>query len=315
MSTPTGSPGPRLNLRGAVDLSSLGSKKPTPGAAAGSEPTQGASPWVIDVTEATIEQVILASDNVPVLVDLWAPWCEPCKKLTPLLEKVVTEAGGRVLLAKIDTEAEPGLATAFQVQSVPTVMAFIKRQPIPGFQGAIPEAQIRQLVDQLLTVAEQNGVTGVLPGAAPGDDATQQEAPAMPPLHQEAADALAAGDLTRAQDAYRKALEENPSDDDAKQGLARVKLLLRLEGVSAQDVRDAAANDPRNIDAVMAVADLDIAGGHVEDGLLRLIESIKVVFGDERNTLRERVVELFGVVGENDPRVVQARRNLASALF
>jgi len=194
------------------------------------------------------------------------------------------------------------------------VVALISGQPVPLFTGAVPEQQVREVFDQLLQVAAQNGVTGSVdagteePGAEPAE-------PPLPPLHAEAYAAIEAGDYARAADAYERALAENPGDEDARAGLGQVRLLQRVEGADAGAVRDAAAAAPRDVAAQLTVADLDVAGGHVEDAFGRLLDLFAAVDGDERVAVRERLVELFGLVGDADPRVGDARRRLASLLF
>lgn len=306
---PSTPPSPRLDLRGAVDLSGLGQRQ----AAAGAAPSASNGPFVVDVTDATFgEQVVQQSMTVPVVIDLWATWCGPCKQLSPVLEKLAAEYGGRLLLAKVDVDANPQIAQAFGVQSIPTVVAVIKGQPVPLFQGAVPEPQVRKVFDELLRVAAENGVTGRLDGG------TDQEAPAepeLPPLHAEAYDAIERGDLDAAADAYQRALAESPADDMAKAGLAQVELLRRTQGVDPAQARAAAAANPTDVDAGLRCADLDVLGGHVEDAFARLVDLVRATSGDERERVRQRLLELFDVVGADDPRVLAARRALASALF
>jgi putative thioredoxin len=305
-------PNPGAVLRGAVDLSGLRNRPAAPPATDGAPPASGG--LVVDVTDATFPQVLELSRTVPVVVDLWAEWCGPCKQLSPILEKVVIELAGRVVLAKVDVDANPQLAQGFRAQSIPMVVALIAGQPVPLFTGAVPEQQVREVFDQLLQVAAQNGVTGSVdagteePGAEPAE-------PPLPPLHAEAYAAIEAGDYARAADAYERALAENPGDEDARAGLGQVRLLQRVEGVDAGAVRDAAAAAPRDVAAQLTVADLDVAGGHVEDAFGRLLDLFAAVDGDERVAVRERLVELFGLVGDADPRVGDARRRLASLLF
>ncbi|MRH29536.1 tetratricopeptide repeat protein [Microbacterium sp. SYP-A9085] len=305
-------PNPGAVLRGAVDLSGLRNRPAAPPATDGAPPASGG--LVVDVTDATFPQVLELSRTVPVVVDLWAEWCGPCKQLSPILEKVVIELAGRVVLAMVDVDANPQLAQGFRAQSIPMVVALIAGQPVPLFTGAVPEQQVREVFDQLLQVAAQNGVTGSVdagteePGAEPAE-------PPLPPLHAEAYAAIEAGDYARAADAYERALAENPGDEDARAGLGQVRLLQRVEGVDAGAVRDAAAAAPRDVAAQLTVADLDVAGGHVEDAFGRLLDLFAAVDGDERVAVRERLVELFGLVGDADPRVGDARRRLASLLF
>ena len=311
---------PGAALRGAVDLSSL-RNRPAASAEGGAPAASAGAPevtsLVVDVTDETFPRILELSRSVPVVVDLWAEWCGPCKQLSPILERVVTELGGRVLLAKVDVDANPQLSQAFRAQSIPMVVALIGGQPVPMFTGAVPEQQVREVFAQLLQVAAQNGVTGTL-DVAPGDDAPAEEAPAepeLPPLHAEAFEAIEAGDYPRAIAAYEKALVENPRDADAQAGLGQVKLLDRVQGLELQQARDAAAADPIGIDAQFAVADLDMAGGHVEDAFGRLLDLFSVLPGDERGPVRARLLELFALVGDGDPRVLRARGRLASLLF
>lgn len=304
-------------LRGAVDLSSLRNRPASP--APGEAPSGAASgTLVVDVTDATFGSVLELSRTVPVVVDLWAEWCGPCKQLSPILEKVVTELAGRLVLAKVDVDANPQLAQSFRAQSIPMVVALVAGQPVPLFTGAVPEQQVRDVFDQLLALAAQNGVTGSVPvdggGRAEGEAAAPEEPP-LPPLHQAAFDAIEAGDFAAAIAAYEKALAENPRDEDARAGLGQVRLLHRTQGLDLTAVREAAAAAPGDVDAQFAVADLDIAGGHVQDAFDRLLDLFTAVQGDDRGRVRERLVELFGLVGDTDERVVSARKRLATLLF
>ena len=315
-STPPG--GPRVDLRGAVDLSSLarGPQQQAGTAPGGTGGATGPGTYVVDVTEETFaETVVQQSMTVPVVVDLWAEWCGPCKQLSPVLEKLAGEYEGRLLLAKVDVDANQQIAAAFQVQSIPSVVAVVKGQPVPLFQGAVPEQQVRQVFDELLRVAEANGVNGrVSAPSQPADDAEPEEQP-LPPLHQEAYDAIERGDLDAAAQAYQRALVETPGDEMARAGLAQVELLRRTRGADLARAREDAAADPSDVDAALLCADLDVLGGHVEDGFARLVDLVRTTSGEERERVRSRLVELFEVVGTDDPRVLAARRALASALF
>jgi len=312
-------PAPGAVLRGAVDLSSLRNRPAGPAPAGGTAPSPDgqapASRLVFDVTDADFGQVLELSKTVPVVVDLWAEWCGPCKQLSPVLEKLVTELGGRLVLAKVDVDANPQLAQSFRAQSIPLVVALVAGQPVQLFTGAVPEAQVREVFTQLLQLAAQHGVTGTIPmeGAptAEGDDA----APALPPLHQAAFDAIEAGDYAAAATAYEQALTENPRDEDAKAGLAQVHLLARVQHLDLAEARAAAASAPADVDAQFAVADLDLAGGHVDDAFARLLDLFAALPAEERAPVRERLLELFGVVGDADARVIRARGRLASLLF
>ncbi|MES5817106.1 tetratricopeptide repeat protein [Streptomyces sp. RG80] len=277
---------------------------------------------VIDVDEAGFEREVLQrSTEVPVVIDFWAEWCEPCKQLSPILEQLVVEYNGRLLLAKIDVDANQMLMQQFGVQGIPAVFAVVAGQALPLFQGAAGKEQIQQTLDQLVQVAEQRfGLTGIVvdPDAEPG--AAQAAAPAMPAgphdaLLEAAVQALDAGDFGGAVQAYKNVLSDDPGNTEAKLGLAQAELLQRVQGLDPQRVRQDAAEKPSDVPAQVAAADLDLVGGHVEDAFGRLIETVRRTFGDDRDAVRVRLLELFEVVGSDDPRVVTARRALARALF
>lgn len=299
-------------LRGAVDLSSL-RNRPTP--PADGAPAPGVVDLVVDATDETFGQILELSRTVPVVVDLWAEWCGPCKQLSPIIEKVTRELGGRVLLAKVDVDANPQLAQSFRAQSIPMVVALIAGQPVPMFTGAVPEQQVRDVFAQLLQVAAQNGVTGTLSVAEAGTEPAPAAEPELPPLHAEAFAAIEVGDYAAAIKAYEKALAENPRDEDALAGLGQVRLLDRVQGLDLQSARAAAAEAPLDVQAQFDVADLDLAGGHVDDAFGRLLDLFAQLPSDQRAPVRERLVELFGLIGAEDPRVVSARNRLSSLLF
>lgn len=300
-------------LRGAVDLSSLRNR---PAPQAGGAPDPGVVDVVVDATDETFGQILELSRTVPVVVDLWAEWCGPCKQLSPIIEKVTRELGGRVLLAKVDVDANPQLAQGFRAQSIPMVVALIAGQPVPMFTGAVPEQQVRDVFAQLLQVAAQNGVTGTLPVGGTDAEGTEPDAePPLPPLHAAAFAAIEVGDYAAAITAYEKALAENPRDEDAIAGLGQVRLLDRVQKLDLQAARAAAAAAPLDAQAQFDVADLDLAGGHVEDAFGRLLDLFAQLPSDQRTPVRERLVELFGLIGAADPRVVSARNRLSSLLF
>ncbi|MEU6355447.1 tetratricopeptide repeat protein [Streptomyces sp. NPDC047072] len=276
---------------------------------------------VIDVDEAGFEREVLQrSTEVPVVIDFWAEWCEPCKQLSPVLEQLVVEYNGRLLLAKIDVDANQMLMQQFGVQGIPAVFAVVAGQALPLFQGAAGKEQIQQTLDQLVQVAEQRfGLTGLTvdPDAAPGAVAEAAPIPAGPydALLEAAVHALDAGDFGGAVQAYKNVLSEDPGNSEAKLGLAQAELLGRVSSVDPQQVRRDAAEKPGDARAQIAAADLDLVGGHVEDAFGRLIDTVKRTAGDDRDAVRLRLLELFEVVGADDPRVAAARRALARALF
>ncbi len=275
---------------------------------------------VIDVDEAGFEQDVLQrSAEVPVVLDFWAEWCQPCKQLSPVLERLAVEYNGRFVLAKIDVDANQMLMQQFGIQGIPAVFAVVAGQALPLFQGAAGEPQIRQTLDQLVEVAEQRfGLTGLAVDAEAGG--AVPTAPAMPEgphdtLLEAAVRALDAGDFGGAVQAYKNVLSDDPGNSEAKLGLAQAELLHRVQGLDPQQVRKDAADRPTDAEAQIAAADLDLVGGHVEDAFGRLIETVQRTAGDDRDAVRLRLLELFEVVGGDDPRVAAARRALARALF
>lgn len=310
------------SMAGAVDLSGLAARHARPAApqqsapADGVEAPQGGSVGVIvDVGDADFAQIVELSRTVPVVIDIWAEWCGPCKQLTPILERLVTAYEGRIVLAKVDADQNPQLVQAFQAQSIPTVAAVIGGRPAALFTGAIPEAQVADVLEQVLAFAAQEGVTGRLPVGEPGAQPEEPVEPPLPPLHQEAHDALDRGDYPAAIDAFERAIVANPRDGEAVAGLANVRLLDRLQGTTADGIREAAAAAPDDLAAQMLVADLDVSGGHVDDAFARLLDLVAATTGEQRQDVRLRLVDLFEIVGADDPRVAAARRRLTTLLF
>jgi len=298
---------------GAVDLSGLAARSHAPAGASNGAVATGV---VVEVSEATFQaEVLNRSMTVPVVIDFWADWCQPCKQLSPILEKLADEYDGRFLLATIDVDANQQLGAAFQVQSIPSVFAVLKGQPVPLFQGAIPEPQVREVLEQLFQVATANGVTGRLEvRAGDGTEAAPAEPP-HDPRYDKAYEAIEKGDYDSAAAAYRAMLAETPADPDAKAGLAQVELFRRNEGNDLDTVVAAAAKRPADVDAQLAAADAEVIAGRVDAAFARLVDTVRRGAGDDRERVRARLVELFEIVGLSDPRVVKARSALASALF
>ncbi|ROQ41389.1 putative thioredoxin [Frondihabitans sp. PhB188] len=307
------------SLRGAVDLSSLVNRPdpaaPAPAAEQAGPGPGGVSSLVVDITDETFSAVLELSNTVPVIVDIWAEWCGPCKQLSPILEKITNEYAGRVVLAKVDADTNPQLTQAFQAQSIPTVAAVIGGRPMGLFVGALPEAQVRDVFEQVLEFAAQNGVTGSVPVEGAADPAVEPEPEPLPPHHQDAYDAIERGDYEAAKQAYTTAIAQDPRDQLAVAGLAQVSLLARLQGVSMAEVRDAAAAAPGDVDAQLAVADLDVSGGHVVDAFDRVLTLFPSLDQEGRDAVRTRLLEYFEIVGLDAPEVVAARRRLTMLLY
>jgi putative thioredoxin len=302
---------------GAIDLSAL--RRP-PAPAGGTAPAGGApgaaaagAPYLLDVGEATFQaDVIERSLQHPVVVEFWSPRSPASNQLGAVLTALSTEYDGKFLLVRIDIDANPGLAQAVGVQTVPLVIGVLRGQVVPLFQGPLGEPEARQYLDQLMTVAVANGITGraqPIGGGAPAE--------AEPPVDErfvKAEDAVGAGDLEGAIAAYQEILAQEPANAEAKSGLARVQLVQRTQDVPAE-VRTRAAENPADVEAQLRVADVDLVGGHVEDAFDRLIRTVEATTGDDRNKARLHLLELFEVVGADDERVVRARQRLMTALF
>ncbi|MEU0991156.1 tetratricopeptide repeat protein [Streptomyces sp. NPDC005953] len=279
------------------------------------------SSLVIDVDEAGFERDVLQqSAEVPVVLDFWAEWCQPCKQLSPVLERLALEYNGRFVLAKVDVDANQMLMQQFGIQGIPAVFAVVAGQALPLFQGAAPEEQIRQTLDQLIQVGEERfGLTGIVvdSDATPAAAAGPAPVPVGPydALLEAAVQALDAGDFGGAVQAYRNVLADDPGNSEAKLGLAQAELLGRVAGMDPQKVRDKAASDPADANAQIDAADLDLVGGHVEDAFGRLVEAVRRTAGEDRDAVRVRLLKLFEVIGPDDPRVTAARSALARVLF
>ncbi len=312
---------PQFSRPGAIDLSALrrpASPTPSGGAAAGSG---GVSSYAFDVTgeQALHSDVVERSMSVVVLVSFWSEDAPGSGQINATLSKLADEFAGRFLFARVDVGTQPALAQALGIQQVPLVVAALRGQLAPLFQEPLPEAEMRALVEQILQAAVANGVTGTaapvgLPDDQPADDEGDdvEEAEAKYPA---AEAALMSGDLDSAITAYEEALAAAPGDLEAHLGLAQAKLLKRTHGIDLVAAREAAAQQPDDIAAQLLAADLDVMGDHIEDAFGRLIDFVRRTAGDDKDTARLHLIELFGVVGEDDPRVAKARQQLASALF
>jgi putative thioredoxin len=291
---------PSIFTRGAVDLSALRSTPPPPAAptpAAGAAgPGRGVA--VIDVTEATFQSEVLErSLTTPVVIDFWAEWCEPCKQLSPVLERLAVEGGGAWVLAKVDVDANPRLAQMFRVQGIPMVYAVAGGQPVDAFSGVVPEAQLRQWIGAVLKA-------GGVAVAAPED-----------PQLAEADEALIAGDLDTAERAYRKILAESPADAAAEAGLAHVGLARRVSGADPAAALARAQAQPDDVAAQLLAADIEVLSGQAAQAYRRLVNLVRRTSGEDRESVRQHLVSLFTVAGPDDPAVADARRALANALF
>lgn len=268
---------------------------------------------VVDVSEATFEEMIERSRQVPILVDLWAPWCGPCRQLGPVLEKVVREQGGRMQLAKINVDENPAISQVFQVQGIPAVFAIVGGRPMPAFTGAIPEGQVRQVVAKILEVAASQGVTGTLAGGEGGEPA----APAENPELAAARDALVAKDYQKALEEIEVFLKKNPGDDDGEKLEKRCQLAIRLDKLGNREAAVAAAASaaPNDLEKHLAAADVEFEAGDAPVAFGRLLATVAATQGEARDQARERLVDFFTMQGQNDPLVTETRKKLTMLLY
>lgn len=325
----TSVPPSTANLRGAVDLSSLVRPVGTP--AAGAPPSAGNAvkpsggaggpvpvpSLVVEGTDANFTSILDLSQEVPVVVELYVG------SPSAVLESAVVSYNGRFMLATVEANTNPQLQQAFRATAAPTVAAVIGGRPIALYEGELPDSEVRQVLEQLTTLAAQHNVTGIatVQGAGETAAAGDTSAPAaaveepLPPHHQEAYDAIATGDYATAIREYTTAIAQNPRDQLAIAGLAQVSLLARLGTASAEDIRSAAAASPADVDSQLAVADLDVSGGHLDDAFGRLLDLFPSVDQSTKDRLRARIIDYFEISGSDDPRVTAARRRLTGLLY
>ncbi|MGA4542718.1 co-chaperone YbbN [Uniformispora flossi] len=322
-----------MSMRGVVDL---GAVKAASDAAAqraaraasapqgGADQGAGSGEFVFDLTEENFDSVLALSQQAPVVLEFSSQRSPHSIELGAVFDLLAAEYAGRFVLARLDIDATPQLAQELVmqagVQGLPAAVAVVGGQLAPMFDRAAPtEEQLRGILDQLIAVGEQRfgltGLAGAPGGARDGEEQDEGAEPLGDPLLAPAEEALDAGDFAGAAQAYRNVLAEYPAHTEAKLALGQVELLLRTQDVDAAAARQKAADAPTDVDAQAVVADLDIAGGHVEDAFGRMVETVRRTAGDDRNKARVHLLGLFDLVGSDDPRVIKARAALTSVLF
>jgi putative thioredoxin len=281
------------NFGQAFDLSSLTKPKVDP-----TTPLPG-----IEVSVENLSSEILPLSLVrPVIVLMWSPRSTESVEMVKVLGKLEVDYKQAFALARVDIEAHPQVAQAFQTKAVPYAVAIIAEQMVPLFEQSYPEAQVRMVLDKVLTLASEQGI-----GQAPVEQMEAEEIEAM--------EALEAGNYVAAEAAYKKWLSRKPSENLAKLGLAQTQLLMRTEGLELSAVIDQSALNPSDITLQLKAADVEIVNGGVEAAFARLIHAVRATSGDERTKVKDHLLNLFALVDQSDPRLVAARKELASALF
>jgi putative thioredoxin len=299
------------SLAGAVDLAAVKARSEAAARAQAAPPPGPAAPAgapgaaVVDVTEATFQAEVLdRSFQVPVVLDLWAEWCGPCKQLSPVLERLAAEGGGSWVLAKVDVDANPALAQGLRVQGIPAVKAVWQGQLVAEFTGAIPEEQAREFVTELVRATTGGAVPGAGPEGAEAEDPRLDAAEA----------ALERGDLAAAEAAYQAIVDAEPDHPVAGLALRQVQLFRRADE-AGPDALAAAEAAPDDVAAQTRAADFLLGTGDVEGAFGRLLDVVRRTAAEDRDQARKHLVELFGIVGDQDPRVADARRQLTLALY
>ncbi len=303
---------------GAIDLSALKQPAPRPSGPAGGPGAPAGGSYVVEVDEQNFQSLLEASMTAPVVLVVYSASRMPASaQLADDLATLAEELEGRIAVGRVDADRQPSIVQAMQVQSIPFAAMVLQGRLAPLLQDAPPLAELRPMMGQLVEQLAGQGMTGRHQplGAVEEAPAEEGEEPAADPRYAPAEEALMAGDLDTAVAEYERLLAESPADAEAQVGLSRARLMQRTSGADLTAAREAAAAAPDDVDAQVLVADLDLLGGHVDDAFRRLLDVVRRTGGEERTQARLHLLELFAVVGNEDPRVLRARRDLASALF
>jgi len=281
------------NFGQAFDLSSLTKPKADPDV-----PLPG-----LEVTVENLNSNILPLSLVrPVIVLMWSPRSVESQEMVTTLGKLMNDYQGQWSLARVNIDTDPEIAQAFQTKNVPYAVSIIAEQMVPLFEQSFPEAQLRLVIDKVLTLSAQQGI-----GEAPVEQ--------MEPEEEEAINALESGEFAVAEAAYKKWLSRKPNENLAKLGLAQTQLLIRTEGLDLNKVIEDSAKSPQDIELQLKASDVEIVNGSVEAAFSRLLNLVKATQGDEKNKVKTHLLNLFALVDQSDPRLISARKELASSIF
>lgn len=277
-----------------------------------SEPAPVAAP-IIDVDSASFEQAVLAASHErPVIVDFWAAWCGPCRQLTPMLERAVTAQQGRVVLAKVDVDANQELAARYRVQGIPQVVGFRDGVAIAQFTGVQPEPRIAAFIEDLLPTEADQCVARARASTGDAAIAELERALELEPTHREAAIGLAEQLHDNDQDRALALLAPHRPDPAAETLATRIE--LARDGGDVAALRAAVTEGTNDGANLLALGRALAAEGSYDEALERLLDAV-ALGGDSREPAREQLVRLFGMLGDSDPRVAAARPRLARALY
>ncbi|PWG62764.1 tetratricopeptide repeat protein [Bifidobacterium callitrichidarum] len=318
---------PGVSLAGAVDLEALKHQvKAEPGQAGGAPAAGG---YVIDTNENTFQAMVQTSATFPILMLLWVPTDDRLFPMARALGDAVNALDGKIQLSRIDIASNPSIAQALQVQGAPALFALIGGRPMPLLQGLPGDDEIKQLCDEvipkIIQAAAQAGVSGTAPYSGDPDSDAAKSAGAsgaagagadqVPPEHAEAHRLAEEGDYAGAAAEYARVLESDPHDALAARERAKALLLARSGQANVREVRAAAAAAPDDVEAQLAVADIDMIGGQIQDAFDRLLDFLAAGHKADLDEVRKRLLEYFAIPEPTDERLKRARRRLATLMY